>query len=136
MNTFRRVHIKKIGQRFSSGNKLQKMLEDGKVQEKLVTSANKYVALIKYPIVGFSGIGFVVSSAFALDVKDSRKLSRTEVLLYPISGTIAGATFGATWPFWLVGAPIVYFLGYDTASSIFKAILMYGLLSGNENKGN
>ena len=116
-----------------NSNNLRQLLEQGKIQEKLVTMSKNYIKYIKYPIYGFSLIGCVFGTAFALDINDKRNLSRTEMLLYPIGGTIGGATFGATWPFWIIGAPIFYFLGYESGSAIFKSLLVYGLLS-DKNK--
>jgi hypothetical protein len=126
-----RAHLNK---RHMSNNFLQEMLQKENVQHRIRTVATNYVKFIKWPIGVGSVVGFVFGTAYAMDQQDKRRLSRVETLGYPIGGTLAGAGVGATFPFWLVFAPVSYALGNDTASAIFKALLAGALLLNDSDK--
>jgi hypothetical protein len=124
----------KVVKRHAPNNLLQGILQRDNVQERIRTVATNYVKFIKWPIGVGSVTGFVFGTAYAMDQQDRGRLLRVETIEYPIGGTLVRAGVGATFPFWLIFAPVSYALGNDTASAIFKALLAGALLLNDTDK--
>lgn len=105
------------------------------ITRKLRVISRNYMGYIKWT----GGIGGVLGGTFAgahmLDIADDRKLSRKEMVAYPIAGTIGGGFLGVTSPVWIMFAPIGYVLGYDTTAALAKVVLSGILLSDDGESG-
>jgi hypothetical protein len=102
------------------------MIKKGEFQQKLKTAANNYIKFIKWPICFGAGTGFLFGTAYSLDeINRHGTLSNVEKLGYPIGGTIVGAGFGATFPIWLIFAPVTFIFGSGFTGDIAKIIFAY-----------
>lgn len=100
-----------------------------KVFEKLREMGVKYKGYIKWSGGIGAGLGSTFAGAHMLDVADDRKLSRKEMVAYPIIGSIGGAFIGVTSPVWVIFAPVGYVFGYDNVAALAKALLAGAILS-------
>lgn len=117
----------------AKGDLIKNALADPEATQKmfsrLVGMGRQYKGYIKVS----GGTGALIGSTFAgahmLDVLDERKLSRKEMVAFPVAGAIGGGVLGVTAPAWILFAPVGYVLGYDNVATIFKVLLTGALLS-------
>lgn len=105
-----------------------------KVFERAMHMAHNYKGYIKTSGSIGAVVGVTFAGAHMLDVLDERKMSRKEMLMYPIVGTVGGAFLGVTAPVWVLFAPLTYVFGHETMSTIAKTILAGLLLSSEEDE--
>jgi hypothetical protein len=97
----------------------------------------RYQSYFKYSFCIGTGIGFILTGAKMLDLKDEKyKFSRVEKLSYPLFGGLAGGVIGVTFPIWIFFVPLTYVFGYTATSEFAKIALIYslGLHSIEDNK--
>lgn len=99
---------------------------------KLKTMGKSYGKYVKYTAGVGASVGAIIGTAHVLDVNDVRPLRRTEMIGYPLGGTLGGAFVGATFPVWVIFAPVGYVLGYENMAAIGKLVLAGTLLSDDE----
>lgn len=105
-----------------------------RVFSRLTTIGRNYIGYIRMAAPVGATVGTLLGLAHCIDIQEDRKLSRKEILAYPVIGGVGGAFLGVSAPVWIIFAPIGYVFGYEGMSMIAKTLMAAVLLSDEKKE--